>query len=652
MDPRTHRLPVRVNWKSPQAAGLVYWLPLLGDHIPNVYTGMVQDEAHGARGVNVHPEFQFPAYVAPWSGIYFGSSNFPSISPWQQDSSGPPSWDIEGEIAIAARIYILAHPTGEVSGGNGTVLVSTGATNPTFIQGWGMWLERISSVNYLRVGRHSSGVVFVGASWAIDSRLDVGVLADIWGGWRNGEWLLFVNGDLVASQSDATGATGLGTGTVPRIGCMYFDGGVGGTSYWRNWFTDFRLYNQWPGDTVPAQFHDPATALDLYYTEPEENWLFIIPSGSSYDMTLTGAITPAGAIIKQDQKTLAAQVTPAGNLARQLSRVLSGSLTPSGVVTFIKVVLRSFSGSVPLAGGFIKQGARTLAGTTTTAGTLGKQAQKIFGGALTPSGVLTSIKAVLRSFAGAVAPSGVLTRNLQLLRNLSGILTPSGTLEKQGRKVLSGALTPSGVLTSIKAILRAFSGTVAPEGELNKQASRTLSGSLAPAAGLSKEITKVLNGSLMPAGASEYIKTLLRSFSGAVFPAAELTKRASKTLAGSLGPAGGLLKMIARVFIGSLTTSGAFTGTKSVLMSLSGAVSPLGSLIKQTGIQLVGSVSPAGGLVKTIRIFFSGIISAIGTAAFEKRTHSERGTVVILDQPLTQVTVSDAACYSISADNE
>src|SRR5689334_11654127 len=76
-------------------------------------------------------------------------------------------------------------------------------------------------------------------------------------------------------------------------------------------------------------------------------------SGTLYTLSVGGGITPAGTVVKREQRTLAAGITPAGALAKQAQRALTAGITPAGTVA--------------------KQAQRALVGGITPSGTLARR---------------------------------------------------------------------------------------------------------------------------------------------------------------------------------------------------------------------------------------------------------------------------------------
>jgi hypothetical protein len=308
----------------------------------------------------------------------------------------------------------------------------------------------------------------------------------------------------------------------------------------------------------------------------EVSWVeFQVPeagSGTTFNITPSGSITPAavlikqaqkllagsstptGALIKQDQKALSGSVMPAGALLKHLQRLFSGSITPTGALTMLKAVLRSFGGSIAPIGTIIRQGGKTLTGAVVPTGLLLKTIVKLIAGAVTPTGALATLKAVLRSFAGSIGPIGALLKQTQ--KPLGGSVAPVGTLTKQDQKRFTGSVTPAATLANIKAILRTFAGSITPSGSLIRQGQKSLIGAISPVGTVIKSTVRRLTGTITPAGTLTVLRAVLRSFSGSIAPSRSLRRSIGKVVGGSISPLGAAAKGISKLFSGILTLAG------------------------------------------------------------------------------------------------
>jgi len=187
---------------------------------------------------------------------------------------------------------------------------------------------------------------------------------------------------------------------------------------------DIRLYTRALSDAEIWALYEPSTRYELYYPLGRRLWFF--PSATVNLLSVSGSITPAGALVKQDSKTLSGAVTPAGTATKQANKGASGSVAPSGSV------VRSF--------------ASALAGALTPSGALAKVFSSTMSGSITPSGTLDALRTALLSLAGSMGLSGALARRAS--KGLSGSVTPAGGLAKRIGKLLSGAIAAAGALVT------------------------------------------------------------------------------------------------------------------------------------------------------------------------------------------------------------
>jgi hypothetical protein len=187
-----------------------------------------------------------------------------------------------------------------------------------------------------------------------------------------------------------------------------------------------------------------------------------VVSGTLFNSSVSGGLTPSGALFRTTTRPLTGGLTPAGVIVRTASRLLAGAITPSGVI--VRSTARALIGA-------LTPGAGTLTGT--------KVANKSLDGALTPTGALTSVLA--RILTGALTPgAGTLVRSTT--RVLVGALTPVGTLLRSVSKILSGSLTPVGAV--LKNTSRSLIGALTPSGIVRFGFFKTLSGANTPSGAL------------------------------------------------------------------------------------------------------------------------------------------------------------------------
>lgn len=104
-------------------------------------------------------------------------------------------------------------------------------------------------------------------------------------------------------------------------------------------------------------------------------------------LNATGAITPAGALIKR------------------ANRSFTGAMTPAGALTKSRAVVRAMLGAITPAGALAKRPNKIMAGTVAPVGILVKRPSKLLAGVITPAALLK--RAYVKRFTGAVTPAGV-----------------------------------------------------------------------------------------------------------------------------------------------------------------------------------------------------------------------------------------------------
>lgn len=236
----------------------------------------------------------------------------------------------------------------------------------------------------------------------------------------------------------------------------------------------------------------------MSWTKGSSNWNYVYGAielkaagGTAYTQTLTGGVTPAGALVKRDNKLASGAVTPAGALRKQASKLAAGVVTPAGALR--KTAAKLVSGAVTPAGALVRQAGKVLSGAAASSGALVRSVAQLVGGAVAPAGGLS--KSVSKPLAGSAAPAGALANVRAVLLTLSGGITPAGALTRQAAKVVSGTVTSAGALTRAVSLVRA--GVVAPAGAVAKSVSKLLSGTIASIVGA---LSNVLSGAVSVRG--------------------------------------------------------------------------------------------------------------------------------------------------------
>lgn len=130
--------------------------------------------------------------------------------------------------------------------------------------------------------------------------------------------------------------------------------------------------------------------------------------GTTTPISLSGAVTPAGALARQTGKPLAGSTTPTGAALRQTLKTLAGSTSPVGALT--RNVAKAFAGAVTPTGTLVRQPGKALGGAVAPAGSVTRLVGKALTGGVSPSGVLA--KVLGRLLGGSIAPAGALATSV------------------------------------------------------------------------------------------------------------------------------------------------------------------------------------------------------------------------------------------------
>lgn len=116
-------------------------------------------------------------------------------------------------------------------------------------------------------------------------------------------------------------------------------------------------------------------------------WFFSTPTPS---MTLTGSLTPAGALLKRVNKLFTASATVTGLLTRikVVARTFTATISVTG--PFTKRVIKSFSGAVPISGAKVAVITKIFTGTSTGTGLFRKAAVRVLTGSITTVGSIAT----------------------------------------------------------------------------------------------------------------------------------------------------------------------------------------------------------------------------------------------------------------------
>lgn len=252
--------------------------------------------------------------------------------------------------------------------------------------------------------------------------------------------------------------------------------------------------------------------------------------GTTYQKSLSGAVTPSGALARKTKKPVAGAVTPSGALARKANKTLAGSVSPSGALT--RKPRKVFAGTATPSGTVSRKSGKALSGSVSPSGSLARSLRKLLAGEIIPSGTLT--RKTSKSFAGAATPTGAESHRFIIVRAFAGAISPTGVLTRAIRKVTGGTVTPSGAVT--KRTSRLLAGSATPTGTLTRKPRKSFAGSITPTATLVRKAKKRLAGAVTPTGA--LTRTLRRRLAGAITPSGQLRRKLRRSFAGAISPSG------------------------------------------------------------------------------------------------------------------
>lgn len=184
--------------------------------------------------------------------------------------------------------------------------------------------------------------------------------------------------------------------------------------------------------------------------------------GTTYNQSVAGSITGAGALTKRTAKVFTGSSTATGGIAKQTGKAVGGSATLSGAIT--RAVSKGVSGSINGAGSLVKSTLRA------------------FSGSITPTGNSSTTIVFTQALAGSMTLAGAISK--MTLKAVTGSSTVSGAIAKLTNKSLSASITIQGALNRITA--RAFAGVITATGALSESYAvvKSLAGSITPTGAL------------------------------------------------------------------------------------------------------------------------------------------------------------------------
>jgi len=166
---------------------------------------------------------------------------------------------------------------------------------------------------------------------------------------------------------------------------------------------------------------------------------------SGNQISLSGSVTPVGSLANAVSKALAGSTSLAGTIAKLVSKGPSGTLTPTGDLTTSSGTNLSLSGTVSPVGALSRSLGKALSGSMSLSGALARLISKPLAGSTTPAGALA--KQAQKGYSATVTSSGAIVQVLG--KGLSGTISGVGALAKLIAKSFTGLLTSSGTVTLV-----------------------------------------------------------------------------------------------------------------------------------------------------------------------------------------------------------
>jgi hypothetical protein len=242
-----------------------------------------------------------------------------------------------------------------------------------------------------------------------------------------------------STPAHSTGTLAASTDLVVAFGALHSSTGATAPS-WSTGFTGLTEASQGTGSTGCFAFVGYKIGAGTAAETPQVSW-----TGSVSDRYMLTAAFTAAAGGTTTPISVSGSLTPAGAVVRQIGKRPAGSLTPTGIVA--------------------RQARRLLAGTLTPTAAVAKQVGKRPAGAVTPAAAVAIVKAALRTFTGSITPAAAVAK--QAGKALSGAVAPAGTVRRLVVKTVVGTLATAGLL--LKQARRTYSGTIAPTGQVARQ---------------------------------------------------------------------------------------------------------------------------------------------------------------------------------------
>ncbi|MEO7102874.1 MAG: hypothetical protein ABI119_06010 [Gemmatimonadaceae bacterium] len=344
--------------------------------------------------------------------------------------------------------------------------------------------------------------------------------------------------------------------------------------------------------------------------------------------SLTGGMTPSGALARKAAKAFTAGLTPSGTVLKKVAKVLAGVITPSGIASTFHGVIVSLSGALTPTGALARKTARGLAAGITPAASLVRRTAKAFAGSF--AGAALWMDTVARADS-TTSPGTPDTGNTYVVWNGGLWGVSSGKLYNPSADSDGALVVDLGTQTQDVTVDHSTTNFSHSDGIVLRgtDATNFIAVShdastvylLLETASLTHSVTSI--GSFTFASGTTY--TLRATVSGNL-----ITAYANGTQVGTYTLTGGEITRYVGTYAGlwsnndstarfSNMTSGALPGLSGTLaafklkaLSLAGAIAPTGALARAMAKALTAGMTPVGTFARNLARQLSGALAFAG----------------------------------------
>jgi len=548
-----------------------------------------------------------------------------------------------GTIANSGSLSLTGRLTSAAINNTGTMQLGADANTGAIANSGSIGVAGTLSTGGAVITNNASGVLTIGGNLAagtVTNNGTMGVAGAATTGDVTNAGMLTIGGNANTGAIANSGSIGV-AGTLSTGGAVITNNAGGVLTVGGN-LAAGTVTNNGTMDVVGAAATGDVTNADMLTIGGNANAGIVTNSGSlaidgdaataaitnaaSSTLSVTGALTTAGAAVSNDGTFLVGGTANIGAVTNTGLLMIGGTaavggVTNSGTISF---------GAGATTGDLDNSGMLSIAGNASI-GAITNSGSASFGGA-TSAGTVTNSGLV--SQTGALTSSGNVTNASGAQWNLGADLTAAGSVTNDGALVVLGdangaasrtiSTTGFGGAGSGVVGLGGADGTVANTLTINQSGNSTYAGSFIGA------------GSLVKAGAGTLNLTGSNSFTGGLIVAAgTLDTTGGGTLADTLAIAvdnGAALVMGTADVVGSITNGGTLTATANLglttltntstatidqLLVASGAVSNAAgavmTLASTAAAQIAGNLSNDGTLTSAGQLSVGGTVSNTGT---------------------------------------